>query len=158
TPTSEAAWFVRAYRPPFSLEKRKFVFAPPTWKLPAVLLNTTPVGAGTVTCVALGTLLAGVIVEVSEPLLAGHHGVVGPATRPHGFTRRASARSAGTIAVLLDTMLWTRYWSLVACAGAAAISAAAAVRTPRAKRLGTAMGLLPRTPEHADAGTLRRHP
>ena len=52
--------------------------------------------------------VAGTIVDVLVPWLAGHHGEVGLLTRPHGFLRFGSMRSAGTAAEL-DTRLRTTY-------------------------------------------------
>ena len=69
---------------------------------------TIPVGPpGTFARVAFGMLVAGVIVDVFEPWLAGHQGEVALAASPHGLTSSGSARSAGTIVVSLETMLRT---------------------------------------------------
>src|SRR5688572_27575699 len=96
---------------PASVLKMKFdepAGGPGIGKLVPPAPATIPVGPpGTRASVGLGMLVAGVIVEVLEPWFAGHHGEAALAASPHGFTSSGSARSAGTIAVLLETMLRT---------------------------------------------------
>ena len=54
-------------------------------------LNTAPVGApATLTINGNGLPLPSYSVDVLEWLLATHHGVLGPATSPHAFTRLGS--------------------------------------------------------------------
>ena len=105
--------------------------------------GTMPVGPpGTFARVAFGMLVAGVIVDVFEPWLAGHQGEVALDVSPHGLTSSGSTRSAGTIAVLLETMFRTVYRSLGAAAAVVASARLAAVVTNN-RRACTATGLLP---------------
>ena len=61
-----------------------------TWN-PEPPLNTVPVGAPpTVTTSGIGLPFPSYSVEVFEWLFATHHGVLGPETRPHAFTRFVS--------------------------------------------------------------------
>ena len=63
--------------------------------------------AGTWATVLLIAPVAGMIVDVFVPWFAGHHGDPALAASPHGLTSSGSARSAGTIAVLLETIFLT---------------------------------------------------
>ena len=74
-------------------------------------------------------LVAGVIVDVFEPWLAGHHGEVALDASPHGLTSSGSARSAGTIVVSFETILRTVYRSLGAAAAVVTSARLAAVVT-----------------------------
>src|SRR5207344_2307696 len=66
----------------------------------ALPLKTVPVGApGTATVSADFAPTPLYSVEVFEPLFAVHHGVVGPALRPHPLTSDASAAGAPPAAV-----------------------------------------------------------
>src|SRR5919204_3592709 len=54
-------------------------------------LNTAPVGApGTLTTSGIAVPVRSNSVDVSVPLFATHHGVVGPAVRPQALTRFGS--------------------------------------------------------------------
>ena len=87
----------------------KFDWPPVIGNAPAVPFQTMPVGPpGTGTTVLLIAPVAGMIVDVLVPLLAGHHGDVGLLTSPQAFLMLASMRSAGIEAVL-DTRLRTTY-------------------------------------------------
>jgi hypothetical protein len=89
--------------------KMKFDWPPVIGNAPAVPFQTMPVGPpATVTTVLLTAPVAGRMIAVFVPLLAGHHGEVGLLTSPHGFLRFASKRSAGTAAEL-ETRLRTTY-------------------------------------------------
>src|SRR4051794_25507886 len=90
-----------------------------TGNVPVPPPGTTPVGPrsgpgkpGNLTTVGLATLVAGVIVDVFVPWFAGHQGEPAAAARPHGLIRFASARSAGTLSVSLETRLRTTKRSL----------------------------------------------
>ena len=79
--------------------KMKFDWPPVIGNAPAVPFQTMPVGPpATETTVLLIAPVAGTIVDVLVPWLAGHQGDVGLLTRPHGLIRLGSIRSAGTAA------------------------------------------------------------
>ena len=64
----------------------KFDWPPVIGNAPAVPFQTMPVGPpATWTTVLLIAPVAGMIVDVLVPLLAGHHGDVGLLTSPHAF-------------------------------------------------------------------------
>ena len=85
--------------------KMKFDWPPVIGNAPAVPFQTMPVGPpATWTTVLLIAPVAGMIVDVLVPLLAGHHGDVGLLTSPQGFLMFGSTRSAGTAAEL-DTQI-----------------------------------------------------
>src|SRR6478752_973929 len=105
------------------------------------VIGTMPVGPpGTDTTVLLTAPVAGMIVDVLVPLLAGHHGDVGLLTKPQAFLMLGSTRSAWIDAVL-DTRLRTTYWSLAATAVEASerLARTAAVVTLRTARACTAV-------------------
>ncbi len=107
--TSDAAPARQPETAPDIVLKMKFDWPPVIGNAPAVPFQTMPVGPpATDTTVLFTAPVAGMIVDVLVPLLAGHHGEVGLLTSPQAFLMFASMRSAGTAAVL-DTRLRTRY-------------------------------------------------
>src|SRR5213594_466289 len=107
----------------------------PTRKLVAAPLNTIPVGAPSTETLRLRlTPVALYSVEKSAPLSETHHGVAGPATRPHPFTRRASTVVPGT--PLFETSAVTVYVPETADTGVAnnASAANANATTPIPRR------------------------
>src|SRR3954454_15868425 len=119
----------------------KFDWPPVIGNAPAVPFQTMPVGPpATDTTVLFTAPVAGMIVDVLVPLLAGHHGEVGLLTNPQAFLMLGSTRSAW-IDAMLDTRLRTTYWSLAATAVDASerLAKTAAVVTLRTARACTAI-------------------
>src|SRR4051794_5486466 len=111
---------------PDIVAKMKLDWPPVIGNAPAVPFQTMPVGPpATWTTMLLTAPVAGTIVDVLVPWLAGHHGDTGLLTSPHGFFRLGSNRSAGTTAEL-ESRLRTTYWSLAACAVPATAALASA--------------------------------
>src|SRR5204862_1073169 len=100
---------------------------------PDVPLKTVPVGAPlTLTISGSGWPEPSYSVDVSVPLFATHHGVVGPDTRPHAFFRLGSVVAATP--GLSETSLVILYESSLALAGelvaAAVLAASNSATTP----------------------------
>jgi hypothetical protein len=111
---------------------------------PGLPLNTIPVGPpGTLTSSGIFAPAPVYSVDVPETLFADHHGVVGPATSPHAFTRSGSV--VGAIPGWSETSgVTSKAFRTRAAAGLAATSTSRAnTSTAELARLSMA-ALLPR--------------